>query len=494
MRAGRGRVDAEQAMEMRGATALRGARRRIAALAAGLVLAASAAGAQPNVPPPQEQDRPAEGLEAAERARRAAGAAERLRPLGPGDRVTYADVLKNPDDVELNYLYAQTQVAAGELRGAASTLERILLVDPNLARVRLLYAVVLFRLDNLSEAEREFQTVSQLPMPENLRQEVDRYLAEIEIRKRATRYSASLGGGMQWDSNRNAGPLGDDVLFFDLPFTLVEGQAEADWSGVMLGSLRAQHDLGYDEGHLLTGALQLYGQKQINQPDLDLGSVSGEAGGLYRTPWFDVQPVAFGSYLNLAGESYVSAAGGGFRVFRRFSQRFEVSTRFRGAYEFFEPLERSPITEERQGPRFEAGLGAAYNPLPTLRIDANATYMNKQADVDYYTYQGPLAALSATYLLGSGQFLLGSFLYEWDSYEGPEPTISFRTRRDSNYLGRLTYGAPLGFLLGFLSPPKALRDTVFTVNGEYLYVDSNIENYAYDNWRVSLLFTKSFDF
>ncbi len=39
-----------------------------------------------------------------------------------------------------------------------------------------------------------------------------------------------------------------------------------------------------------------------------------------------------------------------------------------------------------------------------------------------------------------------------------------------------------------------VRDTVFTVNGEYLNVDSNLINYSYDNWRVSLLFTKSFDF
>ena len=461
----------------------------LAVLGAGLPAAA-----QLNAPPLREQDRPAETLQESERAGRAAGAAEKLRALEAGETVTYADVLKNPDDIELNYLYAQSQVSKGELRGAASTLERILLVDPNLARVRLLYAVVLFRLDNMSEAEREFETVSRLPMPENLREEVDRYLAEIEIRKKTTRFAASVGGGMQWDSNRNAGPLGDEVLFLDTPFDLVEGQAAADWSGVMLSTFRAQHDLGFDEGHLLTGALQLYGQKQINQTDLDLGSFSGELGGLYRTPWFDVQPTAYGSYLNLAGESYVSTAGGGVRVFRRLNQMVELSARFRGGYEFFEALDQSPITDQRTGARYEAGLGGAYNPIPTLRIDAAASYINKQARQDFYTYQGPLAALSATYLLGQGQFLLGTFIFEWDSYEGPEPIISFRTRRDLDYLGRVTYGAPLGFLLGWLSPPRAVRDTVFTLNGEYLYVDSNIQNYTYDNWRVSLLFTKSFDF
>ena len=194
---------------------------RIGTLALGLAALSGPAAAQPRAPSVQEQQRPAQGLREAERAERAFKAAEELRPLEAGERVSYAAVLQHPDDVELNYLYAQSQVEAGDLRGAAATLERILLLAPDLARVRLLYAVVLFRLDNLNEAEREFRTVSQLPMPDSLREEVDHYLEQIALRRKATRYSATVGGGMQWDSNRNAGPDGDRVLFLDTPFDLV---------------------------------------------------------------------------------------------------------------------------------------------------------------------------------------------------------------------------------------------------------------------------------
>ena len=76
---------------------------------------------------------------------------------------------------------------------------------------------MLYRLDNLNEAEREFRTVSNLPMADSLREEVDYYLAQIALRRKTTRYSATLGGGMQWDSNRNAGPAGGEVLFLDTP-------------------------------------------------------------------------------------------------------------------------------------------------------------------------------------------------------------------------------------------------------------------------------------
>jgi hypothetical protein len=117
----------------------------------------------------------------------------------------------------------------------------------------------------------------------------------------------------------------------------------------MLAGLRAQHDLGFDAGHALIGGLQVYGQKQIDVTELDLMAISGETGGLYRTPQIDIQPSIYGTYLNLGGESYVSTVGAGVRANHRFSKSLDVFTRFRVDYEIFESLDVSPITEERTG-------------------------------------------------------------------------------------------------------------------------------------------------
>jgi Tetratricopeptide repeat len=445
-------------------------------------------------PPVQEQQRPAQGLRESERARSAQHSAEELQPLEPGRIVTYDDVLKNPDDVELNYLFAQSQVAAGDVRGAASTLERILLIAPDLARVRLLYAVVLYRLDNLDEAEREFHAVQKLPMSDRLRAEVDFYLEQIALRRKTTRYLATVGGGMQFDSNRNAGPANDRVLFLDTPLRLVEGKKKSDWSGVMLAGLHATHDLGFDAGHQLLGGVQIYGQKQIDQTDLDLMAIAGEAGGLYRSQLADVQPSLFASYLNLGGESYVSTIGTGFRADHRVSATLDVFTRFRFDYEFFDKLDESPTTDDRTGLRVQGGIGATWTPRPSLRFDAGVGLLHKEAREDFYTYSGPVALLSGTWLLGRGQFLLSGFTFESDAYDGPERIVSHRTRRDEIYLGGLTYGAPLGFLLPFLEPPRAVRDTLFTVNATYLNEQSSIDNYQYDDWRFTVLLTKNFEF
>lgn len=460
----------------------------------GLGLAPGTARAEEPAPSVQEQQRPAQGLGEAERATSAYESARELQSLQPGQTVTYDDVLKNPDDVELNYLYAQSQIAAGDLRGAASTLERILLIAPDLARVRLLYAIVLYRLDNLSEAEREFHAVSLLPMDPRLREEVDFYLEMIALRRKTTRYAATLAGGVQWDSNRNAGPANGRVLFLDQSFPLVTGRKKSDWSGVMLAGLRASHDLGFEAGHQLVGGLQIYGQKQVDVTDLDLMAISGEAGGLYRNPLADVQPGLFVSYLNLGGESYVTTVGSGVRADHRLSPTLDAYARFRFDYEFFEKLDQSPVTNDRTGGRVQGGVGAIWSPWPVLRLEGGAAMVHKDAREDFYTYTGPLAALSATWLVGRGQFLIGSFAFEYDGYDGPEKIVSGRTRRDEIYLAGLSYGVPMSLLLPFASTSRALRDTLLTLNATYLNERSTVENYQYDDWRFSLLWTKTFSF
>ena len=105
---------------------------------------------------------PAREAAAKAEAERAAAAARARQALEPQESVTLADVFADPDNLDLNFRYAKAQIARGELLGAASTLERVLLVDPNLTRASLLYGVVLFRLDNLEEAERTLKAVREL--------------------------------------------------------------------------------------------------------------------------------------------------------------------------------------------------------------------------------------------------------------------------------------------------------------------------------------------
>ncbi len=118
--------------------------------------------------------------------------------------VTYEQILADPDNIDLNLRYAKQQIARNDIVGAATTLERILLINPELLQVRLLYAVVLFRLDNYEEAERELLALRDRQMPPSLRRELDSYVQEIRRRRRHTRFALTSTIGWQWDRNRNA--------------------------------------------------------------------------------------------------------------------------------------------------------------------------------------------------------------------------------------------------------------------------------------------------
>ena len=98
-------------------------------------------------------------------------------------KITFAQILADPDNIDLNFQYAKNQAAEGDLRGASGTLERILLINPDLPQVRLIYAIVLFRLDNINEAEREFRAVTGSNLSPNLRAEIAGYLKRIEQRR-----------------------------------------------------------------------------------------------------------------------------------------------------------------------------------------------------------------------------------------------------------------------------------------------------------------------
>ena len=138
----------------------RGAVTGVAFIAALLVVLAPSAWAQTT-----DTDEIERKTTAAKKRARAAGEALDYRAVEDGEPVSYADVLRDPDNVGLNFRFARQQVRRGDVKGSAATLERILLVNPSLAQVRLFYAVVLFRLENLNESQREFSPDSPGGLP-----------------------------------------------------------------------------------------------------------------------------------------------------------------------------------------------------------------------------------------------------------------------------------------------------------------------------------------
>jgi hypothetical protein len=409
--------------------------------------------------------------------------------------VTFEDVLANPDDIEINIAWARIQIARGDVKGAAGTFERILLINPDLPRVKLLYAIVLYRLDSIDEAERELRAVRQLEMPASLRAEIDRYLDQIALRRKTTRYSLTISVGAQYDWNRNAAPDDNRVLLADLEATVgIDDQRKHDFARNTLARYAVTHDLGYQARHLLNGAVNFYDSEQSTRDELDLRVVSAEFGGVYDAAPVTIAPTLYTRYVTLAKKRY--AVNNGINLLTSLQHDADTALYVLGEAEYqeFYSIEESLTAPERTGAQYVAGVGAHHVLNPAMRLSVEARETVKRAARNYNAYHTEALNVSHTWLIGGGAFLITNLTGERRRYAANDPAVSALTRHDLIGRAYVTLGMPLRTLLDAPDMPEFFQDIVVSVSAEASRQLSNLPNYQYDNRRFSAGALKRWEF
>jgi tetratricopeptide (TPR) repeat protein len=437
-----------------------------------------------------------------ERQRRAAER-DAAPAAAPGDSilrveriVTFEDVLAAPDDIDLNFAYAQAQIARGDARGATATLERILLIEPDLPRVRLLYAIVLFRLDQLDEAEREFQTLRGLDMPESLRAELDRYTREARLRRQATRTTVTLSFGQFWDSNVNSAPRRGQSLVSDLELKLDESSLRtSDFGSQTLVRIDTAYDPGYQSRHRwLLGARYLREDYQrMERYTPQLGGLDG--GIALDLASFTLTPALYANHYRIAKQQAVNSAGLRFKL----DYAFTGATQFYGFQEFerqlYYPIALSDVAADDTGMQYSTGLGAASQYRPDMRVSVEIARTRKVAKYGYRSSWGHSLTLGHTWLLGGGAFFQLEGYWRVDNYDSGDPTISENTRRRDRPLeGRALLGVPVALALDPGGVSDVLRDLTFTAAARLARNGSNLVNYEYHRDRYSVALVKRIEF
>ncbi|HYM32615.1 MAG TPA: hypothetical protein VEU47_15020 [Candidatus Cybelea sp.] len=465
---------------------------RIALILLAMLIGLGAAAAQTTPLRPEEQ--PRRDIEGAAAGTRAAQESQDILESS-GPPITYEEVMAHPDDIELNYRYALQQARAGDLRAAATTLERILLVDSRLPQVRLLYAIVLFRLDSLDEAAREFNAVQQLPVSDEVHRAVDRYLSQIALRQKTTRTAVSLSLGGAYDSNKDLVPRSETRLFADTPFVVPGGRR--DFSRLAIGTFDIRRDLHDQERDEAIARGTLYYDHQNRVSDLSLQALAVEFGGVIRRDIATFTPTLTYTNINLAGSAYLSSPGLRLRTERTLDNRTDAFVVIETAKDVYSPNFVSPIVVGQSGWRSTIQAGANYAIDPTMRVGLAYRHTRDNAEENFFAYDTDEIGISHTWLLGRGQFLLSTATYGIDRYDAPNPAVSAGDRRDNTLRIRSTYGVPLDTLslavkAGTL--PEAIGDIVLSAGVEADWAQSTIANFAYTNYRVEVFVTKRWEF
>lgn len=415
-------------------------------------------------------------------------------PPEEDSKALFQRVFEDPDNVELNFKYAKAQIREGNMLGASSTLERMLLQDPNRAKVRLLYAIVLFRLDSLHEAENEFKSLRELKLSSNILREVDGYLKEVKRRKKRTHLSLRESVAFQYDSNRNAAPSSKQRLFADLrvPVSRQNGR-QSDTSFLNITSVDLEQDLGFQAGHKAFGSFTYFLAEQTEQDPLDLSSYQQEYGLMLKNRFVNVTPSILIQNVLVSRETFLRSQGGILAFDRNFFERLDLFAQGRLLREEFVDITENLAAHERKGDRIDMTWGLRYALLDQLRFSLQYTFADKTAKEEYNAYTSSIVGLGLTALPGNGQFLTTQVEFGRDNYEAPDFALYSRHRRDKQFQVRFTYGAPLNFF--FLRKlPQVLGDVLATVTYEYDRSLSNVTNYTYRNNKVQTMLTQRWEF
>ncbi|HNW44920.1 MAG TPA: hypothetical protein PKI19_10480, partial [Elusimicrobiales bacterium] len=432
----------------------------------------------------KEGQKPAAAAAVQAEAGKAAAEAEKAA-VAESKEVTYEQVLEKPDDLDLNYAYAKTQVRKGDLKGAAGTLERMLMIKADLYNIRLFYAVVLYRLDSLVEAQLELENLIKSPAPAALKTEAAGYVKAIKKMQKLTQASGGLSAGVEYDSNRNASPTSRRRLFMGNPLQLTGSSLRRDDTSLLLtGNAELRRAVGSQRKHEVFGSFTYYRADQKRVEAVNLQALSYKLGGVYNYGLYRLTPALTYDSVQLAGEDFLSNNGVDVRLERKINKVTEAWAGLKYAYQDHLASPDIPSNPERRGGLYGISAGAGRVLNPVMKLSADLGFSAKRAKKNYNSYNTLSFGLQHSWLLGKGRFLLSSASAGRDTYRQADTAISRKKRIDNTLRAGLVGGVPLASLHRKLAK---LKDFTLTLNLEHFRSSSNLLNYTYTNNKAALL-------
>lgn len=405
-------------------------------------------------------------------------------------RALFQQLVRDPDNLDLMFAYAQASVAAGDLDQAIATYERMLIFNPDLPRIRAELGLLYYRQNVPTMARQYFQQVLATPdVPEQVRRNVQQMLARIDESTERSRFAGSISFGLRYQTNANGGPASDQI---ELPLQnqvitvqLDDGLKEEDVNAFLAVSAVHLYDLRDGIGTSWETIGQLYAAEYRNIDELRLGLFEVSTGPRFTLEEGPSETTArlyvVGNYVFLGEDSYYYSYGAGVNLRRVFTPRIVGNLTFQHQERQYPDSDERPVSSQRDGSVDELRADAAFAVGATNRIDASLYLRDVAADEAFrasteyggrlgfaHILQSPIRGLRPWTLSAA----LGGSITEYDE---PDPAVSPGVvRQDREWLATATALVPFS------------ESWSGQLSVEYREVDSNVELYSFDNLAVTL--------
>ena len=393
-------------------------------------------------------------------------------------------MIARPADAEASFQFAQAAAAEGRFREAIAALERVLILNPGLANIKLEIGVLYLRLGQSAISERFIREAIASPgAPPEVKARAAELLDIAERGNDRTATAFAISGGLVSDSNANSGPEDGATP---------ESLGRSDTSAFLRLSGRVSHDLGFQAGHRFIGGIDFYSRQYSETSELDINRFaltfgpSFNIGAESESP-ANLQLTLDASHLERDGESYLVEVGPTLTYARKLGEntRLQFSAAYRD--QDYKATTASPSNDERTGSTTSLGAQFRRSVDENKVLSYGLRYTVKDAEVGYEAYDEVSVnggyAVVADPLIGIGN---GKWRYSLNanlaqrSYDAAD-TAAFSFVEDSSSF----------FLAGSVEVPF---DNGIGVQAEF-GINGNSSNYDindFDNRFVSFTVTKSF--
>ncbi|HRJ68522.1 MAG TPA: tetratricopeptide repeat protein [Beijerinckiaceae bacterium] len=398
----------------------------------------------------------------------------------------FAEVLKNPSNVDVSFRYAEVATRLGDYEAAIGALERIIFYNPNLPRVRLELGVLYFRLGSYEMSKSYFESAIAPPdTPIEVRNRVAGFLAEIDRRVQTTHLAFFGQVGLRFQTNANAGPNTPFVRALGFDATLSnQNTRKRDWNWYGSASLRYVYDFENQRGDVFEALVSTYYSRQFDVVRLNTGLVEVNLGPrLALAPdllqGWSVKPYVVGSAVSLADNNYLNTAGYGVTfamplIVVLLEPGYEVRRRA------FKNSDEITTAKEQRGWIHTSYLNASGALLPGLRFQARYAHNRVNAFMDYNAYTSNAVDVSfpfefAGLFESAGKWTIAPFGgFTKSLYDRPNPLVDPNYRRKDK---EFRYGVQIDMPIW--------KNAGFGAVVQYQNMSSSIRNYNTRNFSVS---------
>lgn len=419
--------------------------------------------------------------------------AESWWPVGSDDQSTYEQSLNDlraaPSDSARLAAFANAATRIGNFEAAIGALESILIQRPDLPLVRLELGVLYFRVAAYAAAQFNIQRALDQGLDGANRERGEEFLAAAIERQNGRTLRGSVGFGFGWDSNPSARTSSEAIwgVVFDgadegtlIPADLL-GKEEGDLNLYGFGDLLWREDMGNQWGETWDTTVKGFGRGQFDE---DIGSLfygrattgprlavmPGSSDNFFFRPYIESDFVALDEGFNSA------SLGTGGTLSKRFSIGLTLAAD--GGFKHRWMLNGE---EEDNANVYDGSLRAIFSLTEDVTLTTKIGYERVDAEEGYSSHAGLIAGGSVNWRYNA-PFDLTDYPWELDftgewhqrNYDDPDPLVLPGVSREDDEF-RLVARNTVGLS----------RSWFLFIEGGTTWVESNIENYTYDNQFVS---------